>query len=321
MSFLIPPFLLSLTLAAPPTELHPEPNPLVEPGTSTGIHAHSGQGGESRFLVAEESLRLEVDGDGLSMSYEQLVDRYAKLTGAAFTYDPETEQVLRSRRIRLIEQIDIPPRDVPRVVETLLFEAGLVLILHPSPDMPIVRVVGVESDGIKRLRSRALQIEESELEFAKSHPATVVMLSVGLPNLDARAIGNAMRTLIVDTNISQIIPAGVSHGVVLVGTGSQVAAHADVLRGIDAAANSTGTAARAKVTVVELKHGRAESIAGLVRVLFEQRSVDTASDSTITYPSALVQVDRRTNTIVIRAREAELAEILMVIGELDRPVD
>ena len=70
----------------------------------------------------------------------------------------------------------------------------------------------------------------------------IFRMAVHLPNTDVRQLSNSMRTLITDTNVQQMMPAGSSNSLVLIGTGQFLADTVSMFLAIDAAAGQSHAA-------------------------------------------------------------------------------
>ncbi|MEL6430761.1 MAG: secretin N-terminal domain-containing protein [Planctomycetota bacterium] len=266
--------------------------------------------------VANGQLVLAIDDAGLSMTHEQLVDRYAELTGVSVTFSEDTEGLLRSSRVRLDAPLVVEPADVPRVAESLLQSSGYVLGFTPSATRPLLEVASVRSNERATIRSRALAVTVDQLDALEQHPAMMFSLMLDVPNLDPRQLSNSLRTVITDSNVHQLLPAGQSNSLILIGQGNFVTSMARTLMSVDAAAGRSNANFRATVRVVRLEHAEVMRLAGILDAVFSEPSKDNGPRR-----GPVVMPDQRTNSLVLRGSAADVEQMLAVVAELDREVD
>jgi type II secretory pathway component GspD/PulD (secretin) len=122
-----------------------------------------------------------------------------------------------------------------------------------------------------------------------------------------------MRAMIVDANTQQMLPAGNSNSMVLVGFGDSVASMVRALKTIDKAAQIEGAAHTVAVEVVRLEHADARSLSQIVRVVYGVNEETPAP-----YGEALaITADPRTNSLVVRGAADQVERVLALVAALD----
>ena len=155
------------------------------------------------------------------------------------------------------------------------------------------------------------QVEPEELANYQDQPATLITTVVTLPNTDVRQVSNSMRTMITDANTQQMLPAGNSSSMVLVGFGDTIRDLVDTLLTVDARSAAEGAAANRLNEVIRLENSRATELAGLLqRALGLSLEQPQASD-----PKILS--DERSNSLIVSATAERLASIKALIAALD----
>lgn len=308
--------ILATSLLAAPSPLAPAPAAAQEASATL-----SQEDLERLFPGAKAGMVLEVDEEGLSSTYADLVRRYGELTGQVITYDADTETLLRNGRVRLDRTLEVAAKDVPTAIESFLVRDGWVLTAAHAGDTKILHVASMMGQYRSLARAGALFIEPEDLPFAEQHPATLFSVAIQLDHLDPRQLANSLRTLIVDANTQQILPAGNSKGLILVGFGDKVAGLARSLRMLDAAAAGSAEERTPVIEVIELAHADARNMARVLRATLGLSDPFMAEKGAGAPDPVTLRVveDERTNVVVIRGTPREVSEVKALAATLDRP--
>lgn len=277
-------------------------------------------GAQDPFPAASGPLRLSVDSEQASVSLASLIDRYADLTDVTITFTPDVASMLAESRVQVDRPLDIPAADVPTVVETFLASSGYFVTVAPTRGRMLLTVESLNSPRRGMIRSRAMRILDEQVEAAARHPAMLVSYAMSLQHLDPRQVSNSLRTMITDANTQQILPIGSGNGLVLVGTGTQVADMARTLKSMDAAAGEARAASQLDVEVIPIEHGNAGDIAGILNIVFELQGTGPQPQGYEPPRRAKVVFDARTNSIILRGTTEDRARFKDLIASLDREV-
>lgn len=265
------------------------------------------------FPAPRTGLTLHVGDAGEAMTMLDLCAAYAQVTQQRLTFDEDTGSLLRSRRVQLDRSLDVEPEELQQVFETVMMASAFAVIPVLSEPTPVFRVESLQGPGRSNLRASAIPIAPEDAAILEKHPAVLFTTTLHLPNLDVRQLSNTMRTMITDANTQQLLPAGNSNSLVMVGFGSQLAGLRSTLLTINAAAGANIEDRRSVVEVFKLEHADAEDLAKILMAVFgPPLSTDPPRTG-----STLCLADERSNSIVARATKAELARIKNLIAQLD----
>ncbi len=195
------------------------------------------------FPAAREGLTINADRQNADASTTvlRLVDEFTRVTGIAVQMTKETQALAQASPLGLNRSIQVPASEVYRIVETLLAAQDFAVIHLSDVEPRIWKLQSLAAGGRgSSLLAAAQSVGEDELDFWRQHPATLVSLTLELPNLDVRTLSNSMRTLFTDANTQNIIPVG-SNGLTITGLARDVPGFVRMLRRIDAL--STGSSA------------------------------------------------------------------------------
>lgn len=275
---------------------------------------------KSLYPPARAPITIQVGGeDDQTMSLYELVTAYGDVTGQAVSASADVENLLRNQRVPVDRFLEVPRDEVQTVFESLILDCHFIIAPSGTDEIPIVRVESLLGGARADLRSRAIAIPSSELqEVGHLHPATIMMTTIELPNTDVRQVSNSMRTMITDANTQQMLPAGNSSSMVLIGLGAQLASLADSLRAIDDASKLSGKSDEERIEIVALKHGKAVQLDAIVSTLFGL-DAPAQSQQGPTRPYIDIAADPRTNSIVLRGIESRVQEVRTLITSLDTP--
>ena len=188
--------------------------------------------------MTRPSLEIPASGsDGWNL--ERLLQEYGRLTDQHFLIRGDSGLLMRRTRVSATEPRSVPPRDVHRVVEALLVEAGFVLSIRRESAPRLVAVAGVHEAVRDGTRMPARYVPAAELEAWTSHPAHRVRTVVHLPDSDTIGLANAWLATRGDLHAASATPAGRNHSMIVRGLAPQVAECVDRLREFDARARES----------------------------------------------------------------------------------
>ncbi len=184
-------------------------------------------------LVIEVPENVQRSSDFTSM-YD-LAQQYGALTGQHMSISDETAQLLQGQSTGLHSSIRVPAERVQRVFESILLEQAFVMRVVHENEPRIFSLESLRTQARNTIRGDSRFVPSSAVELMRRHPATMVTTTLHLPHTDVRQLSNSLRTLITDANTQQILPAGNTDTLVLVGFGYQVAGLIDMLKLVDEA--------------------------------------------------------------------------------------
>lgn len=245
---------------------------------------------------------------------EQLVAEYARVTGQSASVGAETMSMLSSTKVSISPTTSVPPALAQQMFEQVLVDSGFVLSVLSDVQPRVFSVRSIRSSSRVSLRDKARYVAREDLEVYGSHPAIMIRTVVSLPNTDVRQLSNAMRSLITDANIQQLLPAGASNSMVLVGLGTPSVELVHMLERIDAGYAADLAANPELFEIMPLKHALA---AGCIPLL--THLLGTKGRESMVLPKGLrVIADPRTNSLLIHAYAGQMADVRRVLALLDR---
>ena len=173
------------------------------------------------FPAASGALEIALDAEGNGPSYLELLSDYAELTGQYVTYSKATRELLADTEVQLDRSMTVAAEGVQHVTEVLLDQANLNLAIESAAGPQILRIRDVETEG-RELRTATRNLDVDGAELARKHPAMLFSMVIPMPNTDTRQLSNSCRTMITDPNTTQLLPAGTSSGMIIVGHGDWV---------------------------------------------------------------------------------------------------
>lgn len=260
-----------------------------------------------------------------SMSLYKFAQACQQVTGLKFTWGEDTEGLLKQRQVRLIGTMEVPKERFYKFFQVMMIISEFVCTEIGETDIMVIKIDSLQGAGRSNLRSTAIYVTPDKLQDYADQPATLITTVVTLPNTDVRQVSNSMRTMITDANTQQMLPAGTSNSMVLVGFGSNVVAMANMLHIIDEAS---------KVTVpdpvfdkVTLEYASADEVQPIIEELLEAanqtRTQQQAQGAQGALPGrnnggeAKITVDSRTNSLLITALPDDMPRIKELIAQLD----
>ncbi len=243
------------------------------------------------------------------LTYGDLVEQYGELTGQYFVVRDDAKSMLRGS-LNLDRTMTVPADEVQSVFEQLLKHGDFVLLPLTTAGTRILQVTSLATAARNNLRAHAIFLGPDELHLAAQHPALLFTATVALPHLDVRQVSNSLRTMITDANTQQMLPAGNSNSMIIVGFGDQVAGLTDTLRAMDAAAAIDKDGTRSAM-VVRVEHANAAEISELL----EGACAKPASAAGPAGPTFAAH--ELSNSIMVSARADQIEGIKKLIVALD----
>jgi len=261
---------------------------------------------------------------------EQFVNLCQEATGRNFTYNQETQNDLKSRRLFMFGTKEVPKEDFYRFFQIMMFINEFVCVDVGPPHISITLIQSLSGPSAQTgrgIRQKAEYVLPEDLEDYIDQPATLVTTVLHLPNTEVRQLTTSLRTLFTDT-VTQGMIAASDHSVILQGFGSSIAALARLLYLIDEEA--------ARVTTVDpvfdlipLEFASAEDVADLIDQLLEARTSSGRASGARDpqgVASALqgnqgveakILTDLRTNSLLVMALPSDMPHIKELVAALD----
>ena len=259
-----------------------------------------------------------------SMSLYQFTQACQEVTDYSFTWSQDTEGILKSQKVRLLGQKTIEKERFYSFFQVMMIISDFVCTEVGDEDIAVIKIDSLQTTARNNLRAGAIYVEPEDLPKYQSQPATLITTVVTLPNTDVRQVSNSMRTMITDANTQQMLPAGNSNSMVLVGFGSNVVALANMLSIIDEASKSETPTP--EFEMIKLEYAVPDDVASIVEELLEaanqarnqQTPVQGAQGSiNRNQGEAKIIVDTRTSSLLIVALPEEMPRIKELIARLD----
>lgn len=273
------------------------------------------------FPAAIEDLALAWPDGSEGLTLLDVVHAYGAVTGQRLAMPADTINALRSTKAPIDRPTSVPASEVQGFVEAMLRSEDVVLTIDRSTEPRLVGVHSLQTHRRNGIRGRALAIDSGDLDTMRKHPALLFTTVVHLPNTDVRQVSNSMRTLIVDANTEQMLPAGNSNSMVVVGFGPKLADRVEQLRSIDAAS------AEAQVSVshdlIRLENATATDVAPTVEAALstarQLRMHGASGQQQGPHPPRLLSVlpDPRLNALLVTCRSEDMDEARAVIARID----
>lgn len=276
---------------------------------------------DALFPPATKAMVVTSGPESEKFTYYDLVRQYAQATDQEVTMTEATESALRSLSVGLSRSF-VPVEQVQHTFETLLAGAGFVLSPPRVAEVPIIGIWSKYGPERSALRGDTTFLEADQVALAAKHPAVLFTATIELPNTDTRQLSNSLRTLLVDANTQQVLPAGTTGSMVLVGLGEHIAGLAKALRDIDEAAGRERLALERRAEVLSLSHAKAVDLARICALVFEAQT-DGGEQEAVHHggprtKSLFIVADARTNSVVVRGTAEELERVTRLVAELDK---
>ena len=266
-------------------------------------------------------------GDGEEgMTLAKLVRACEQVTEITFTYTDETNTFLTSAQVRLIGTKTVPKDEFYNFFQILMVIHDFVCTEVGADPISIIEITSLQTGGRNTIRKDSVFVEPEDLDRYADQPATLITTVVSLPNTDVRQLSNSMRTMITDTNTQQMLPAGNTNSMVLVGFGSNVVALARMLKIVDEA--SAVEPVQPVFEVIPLEYAAADEIASTVEELLDastrvvqqgqgNRPQGATAPISQSATDAKIMVDPRTNSLLVMAMPEVLPGIKELVARLD----
>lgn len=287
------------------------------------------QGEDEELYVIQEQggtyvLNFAQSDEDESMTLYQFVQACEQVTGLNFTWGAETEALLKNQQVNLLGAKTIQKERFYSFFQVMMIISDFVCTEIGEDDISVIKIDSLATAARNNLRAGALYVEPERLAEYEDQPATLITTVVSLPNTDVRQVSNSMRSMITDPNTQQMLPAGNSQSMVLVGFGSNVVALANMLKIIDDASQTE--VIPPEFDVIKLEYASAEDIAATVEELLEAANQNRTSGPQAQGPQgalnrnqgeAKILTESRTNSLLVMAMPEEMPRIKELVARLD----
>jgi general secretion pathway protein D len=287
------------------------------------------QGEDEEIYVIQEQggtyvLNFAQSDEDESMTLYQFVQACEQVTGLNFTWGAETEALLKNQQVNLLGAKTIEKDRFYSFFQVMMIISDFVCTEIGEDDISVIKIDSLATAARNNLRAGALYVEPERLEEYEDQPAILITTVVSLPNTDVRQVSNSMRSMITDPNTQQMLPAGNSQSMVLVGFGSNVVALANMLKIIDDASQTE--VIPPEFDVIKLEYASAEDIAATVEELLEAANNNRSAGPQAQGPQgalnrnqgeAKILTESRTNSLLVMAMPEEMPRIKELVARLD----
>jgi len=269
------------------------------------------------FPTPNDDLVIAVGDGGAAWTMMDLVQEYARLTNQHIQVREDTRPFLESAATGLTRSVVVPKAEVQTFFEGLLVENDFAMTVLRDSEPRLLGLTSLNTGQRNTLRASAHLVPEQHLGVWRGHAAVLITTVVHLPNTDVRQLSNSMRTMITDTNTQQMLPAGASNSMVLVGYADAVSDLAEMLRIIDDA--SAKEALSPVYRRFALEQADAVMVAPLIEELLESASRRTTQIQGAPLPPRTVRIiaDQRTNALVVMCLPADQARVEELVRLFD----
>jgi len=310
---------LLLPAPTPPT---PIIAPIQEDDAPVALDVPLAMTTDGLFAPATEALALAWPVESEGVTVLDVARAYGLATGQRLAIDQQTRQVLGQTPAPLDRATSVPAAEVQGFVEALLRSSSCVMTIDRSSEPRLIGIHSLMTQGRNGIRTRAISVDSARIDVLRRHPAVLFSTVVDLPNVDVRQMANSLRTMITDTSTSQMLPAGSTNSMIIIGFGPTVADRIEELRAIDAASEMAKV--RVSHQLVRLQNAEAADIAPLVenalttsRELRTPRSYGQQGPPQQRAVQVSVLADSRLNGLLVTCRSEDLEEARAVIAQLD----
>lgn len=228
-------------------------------------------------------------GEGLVLNFRDaeigtIVETVARSTGQRFVYDSE----LRGR-VTIILEDEISPEEALEVLNAALLTVGYATIPGPAGAWKILPIEAAK--GTAPWLQREPSSESTRLV------TTLVRLQAADPEELARILGQEARASIV-------LPYARTNGLIIAAPENVLAGMLEIVRALDRASTTV-------LEVVPLRYADAAAVANQLDLVFKPGTAPEV-------PWRIV-VDERTNSLVVQAAPARVAEVRRFIETIDVP--
>jgi len=165
-----------------------------------------------------ESFTLRATPERAPSLHDAVVE-LEKATGVHFVVSDEARAILRASSSGLLSDLEVPPSEAWRVVETMLALSDVVLV--PSNGTAPVTITLHSVLAQDSLKGFAVPIDASNIEECADHPAVLFSTVVDTAPMDARQLSTSLRQLFPDQRTQSILPVSGSQ-MMLTGFGPEL---------------------------------------------------------------------------------------------------
>lgn len=186
----------------------------------------NGATSDALLPLPKNSIALAPASDNL-LTLEHVLQRLSAATGVTFSYESTVASRLAVQRVQLSQRVVLSPDDAYPWIEGLLtqngFELGIVS-LEGEPLVGVYAELHTAHAGAPRAKPVAHFVSEDRIEECRRHPALRIQTVIDMgPEVDVRTLGNILRGLTENDDVSSVIPVANTNSVVVVGSGLRVA--------------------------------------------------------------------------------------------------
>lgn len=273
--------------------------------------------------MPEAALAIEQGGDS-ALSVEDLLRAYERATSVTLVMTEETRAMLRSAGLGIAELPELEPSQVPTFVQSVLRSNDFALSPASVPELGLIGVTSLRTNARNTIRSAAITIDSDATDTMRRNPAFLMTTVIELPHTDVRQLSNSLRSMITDANVSMLLPAGGSDSLVITGFGDWLAEMVVQLELIDSTAASRNAQPErdTRLLVRRLAHADALEIARVLDSLYGGPAPAQAGPQG-SVPGTVLRwsADVRTNSVLVKGRSADVADIEALIERLDVKVE
>jgi hypothetical protein len=177
---------------------------------------------------------------------------FSAVTGEQLMYSQGTASLLMEYKTQLLGDLEVAPRDVYPVVQSILNQNGFAMVDVSRDEPRVLAIKSIYNVDRNDILKNARFVPEHQLEEYARDAALIISTIVELPNVDVRPLSSSMQQLALDPTTMRIIPFPQSNQVLLMGFAKNIHRIVQTLRHIDA-----GSARARLAEVVQTKSWRA----------------------------------------------------------------
>ncbi len=138
-------------------------------------------------------------------SLHDVVVELEKATGVHFVVSDEARTSLRASSSGLLSDMEVPPSEAWRVVETMLAQSELLLVPSRGTEPVTIALTSMVGQGSSTLKGYAVPIDASALDECADHPAVLFSTVIDIHPMDARQMATSMRQLFPDQRTQSML--------------------------------------------------------------------------------------------------------------------
>jgi type II secretory pathway component GspD/PulD (secretin) len=214
--------------------------PLVCLATAILVTESAQAGDLLDFPIPDSPVVIPAQSESGGTSIADLIALYSEATGQHCVMDSETQGYAN---VTLVSSqpgkaMTIAPERFQVTFETLLIANDFVFTPLTADEPRLFSITSLNTDRRFIIKTFAMYLPADRLDEAAAHPAILFTTVITVPNTDVRQVTTALRMMFPDPNTQQMLPAGNTHAVVLMGLGPKVASLAQLLAVVDESAGS-----------------------------------------------------------------------------------